>query len=484
MEGIPLFNQEDNSEDTENDFGADGKPKKKSKKKSGPEWFQKFTAGSEVQPEEESKTNRFLDAIKSPFSRLFGIEKDEVAEDEEKAPEGTREEPEYRLPFMPGAYSTVESVEPEQPETAQDPADAEPELPHGLIIDQETAEDFATWETPTTTDVTIAGGAEQDIADNEPHQPETAVPEELSVDRLRAEVEEHAMASHEVPTERHPDIASYDNLARGESVPATKERELVVEKRGGAGAAAVGFVAADLLSRSRDKKIRKEAKQLKKKVTSLEKKQETDYFETQRLQVQNKERLRDLATKREQDLKIQAKKFESVKTPEARPAVEAKAEKPQATVERVVHREQSVERVAKPEVVTLERQELDSDSTHEALVRQNQELLATIEQAKEVSYAGESYYDRQHEVMDEPTKYDMASGASVPSHDSSGQKSTLPAPSSKQIQQSDQYPRPYDPLPQKKGLSDEYKQAMLQGATTGIILLVGFLVVLILWSLL
>jgi hypothetical protein len=377
----------------------------------------------------------------------------------------------------------VESVEPEQPETAHDPADTEPELPHGLIIDEETAEDFATWEAPIATEA-MADSVQEDIADNEPRQTETAAPEGLSVDRLRAEVEEHAMASHEVPTERHPDITSYDSPIRGESVPATKERELVVEKRGGAGAAAVGFVAADLLSRSRDKKIRKEAKQLKKKVTSLEKKQETDYFEAQRIQAQNKEQLRDLAAKREHDLKIQAQKFESVKVPEPRLPVEAKTEKAQVTVERVVHREQSIERVPKPEVLTSERQKPDSDSTYEALVRQNQELLATIEQAKEVSYAGETYYDRQHEVMDEPTKYDMASGASVSSHDSSGQQSTLPVTNSNQTQHSGQQPGLYDPLPQKTGLSDEYKQAMLQGATTGIILLVGFLIVLILWSLL
>lgn len=493
MEGVPLFNQEDNSEDTGSEFGADGKSKKKSKKKSTPEWFQRIVNTGEEQPEEESRTGRLLDLIKSPFSKLFGIEKDELPEDEAKTGEDNPLGSEFRLPFMVGSYRAVESVDPDQSELANDPADNEPELPQGLIIDQDTAEEIASWdeaplnreddrfETNPGPDEVEAGG--QEVID-------TPDPEELSVDRLRAEVEAHAIASSQTPAERTPYTTSYDSATRGEAVATTKGRGVIIEKRGGAGAAAVGFVAADLLSRSRDRKIRKEAKQLKKKVATLENKQKDDNFKAREAEVKNKERIRDLAVKREIDLRRQNEKIKSVNEVQSFRSDVLQPERVEIPRPAVERSEPVVERAPdtdhnRPEykVVATERQSDDALRAQELLVRQNQELLTTIEKAKEVSYAGETYYDRQHEVMDEPTQYDMASGGSITSRSAQPTAATGSQTAMGQAQ-SQSAPTAYEPLPQKAGLSDEYKQAMVQGATTGIILLVGFLIVLILWSLL
>ena len=492
MEGVPLFNQEDNSEDTGSEFGADGKPKKKSKKKSAPEWFQRIVNTGEEQPEEESRTGRLLDLIKSPFSKLFGIEKDELPEGEAGADDEDSSDSEFRFPLMDGSYTALDSVEPEQPELAHDPADNEPELPQGLIIDEDTAEEFASWEAPLNREddrfETNPGSDEVEATGQEVI--DTSVPEELSVDQLRAEVEAHALASSETPTERTPYTNSYDSATRGEAVATTKEREVIIENRGGAGAAAVGFVAADLLSRSRDRKIRKEADQLKKKVATLENKQKDDNFKAREAEVKNKERIRDLAVKREIDVRRQNEKIKSVnEVQSSRPDVlqPQRVEIPWPAVE---SSEPIIERAPdsdhnRPEykVLATERQSDDALRAQELLARQNQELLATIEKAKQVSYAGETYYDRQHEVMDEPTQYDMASGGSI-----TGRSSQPTAAIGSQMAtgqaQSQSVPTAYEPLPQKTGLSDEYKQAMVQGATTGIILLVGFLIVLILWSLL
>jgi hypothetical protein len=493
MEGVPLFNHEDNSEDSGNEFGVDDKSKKKSKKKTTPEWFRRIVNTGEQQPDDESKTGRLLGMIKSPFSRLFGIEKDELPEEDSGQDDKNAQDAEYRLPFIGGAFSAVEAVEPDQPELAVDPADTEPDNPHGLIIDEETAEEFATWEVSTEPAGVAEMPEESPRLEDEQEVVESRDPEELSVDRLRAEVEAHALASSETPTERSPETSTFDSATRGEAVTTTKEREIIIEKRGGAGAAAVGFVAADLLSRSRDRKIRKEAKQLKKKVTTLEKKQKTDHQRAQEIEAQNKERTRDLAAKREFDKQQHSEALQAVAPGQDKQPIITKTEqvaiapKPRTESSPPLATEQKPNRTqleSEQRSPVAERQAADTYSTtREALARQNQELLATIEQAKEVSYAGETYYDRQHEVMDEPTLYDMNSGTSVTAQ--SQQATTVNSVQQPATSQSYRQPaQPYETLPQKAGLTEEYKQAMIQGATTGIILLVGFLIVLILWSLL
>lgn len=493
MEGVPLFNQEDNSEDTGSEFGADGKPKKKSKKKSAPEWFQRIVNTGEEQPEEESRTGRLLDLIKSPFSKLFGVEKDELQEDVIADNDGVvAEEPEYGLSSVPGLYSQAESVEPDKPEAVDDPVDGEPELPQGLIIDEETAEEFAMTEIPAESERVEQVARESDSGD-EVAAVGSGIHDsgELSVDQLRAEVEANAMASHEIPTERPYEVGLVDTGGlRTETAPQIKEREVIIEKRGGAGAAAVGFVAADLLSRSRDRKIRKEAKQLKKKVATLENKQKDDNFRAREVEAQNKERLRDLAEKREHDVRRQNEKNKSVAETQSPPPVAVQPERVVASRSTVERSDPVVERMsdydqyqARQDAVSIEREPDDRRKAQEQLfARQKQELLATIEQAKVVPYAGETYYDRQHEVMDEPTQYDMASGGSITGKITQTRVTTRSQPDAPQTQQQ---PVPaYESLPQKSGLSDEYKQAIVQGAATGIILLVGFLVGLVIWSLL
>lgn len=474
MEGAPIFNYEDNS-DSDDSEQLDARDKKSKKRKKGtPEWLQRLLkTDSEKLAEEDTKANRFLEAIKSPFGRMFGVEKEELTEEETEDQEQKPAETEFRLPFMPAAFSGPEAVMSDTDSKEED-SDPSPELPQGLLINEDTAEEIASWAPEVPAELEFRTEDEPvPVPMEEEGIPEVAtesLPEESVVDRLRAEVESHAMMS----TDIHPDRNSYDagyTDSRGETSP-VKEREIVVEKRGGAGAAAVGFVAAELLSRSRDKKIRREAKQLKKKVTGLEQDQKVSHLEARKTEARNQEQLQELKQKREIAPSVSEK-----------PRQISRVEK--ASTERVYS--PSTERVVgQPRAEVFERvhlpRQLDAEQSeaqrYERIQEERQEILTKIQEAAEQPYAGEVYYERKHEVKDEPTTREKLQGAV-------GSSSTIVNNNAPKVDDTAYGASSYANLPQPKPeITDEYKQAIVQGATTGIILLVGFVIVLILWSLL
>ncbi len=235
------------------------------------------------------------------------------------------------------------------------------------------------------------------------------------------------------------------------------------------GAALLGFVAAETLSRHRDAKIRKEAVTLKKQFERSDKKHTTQEFSIEQRVIQNREQVEDLRHKRNETRQM-VRPIESEMPPISVDLVRA---------ERIMHQDSPAERndfSHQREVVVARAPEVKKDM---ALDRTGEQLILNqVENAAERDIALEAYYERMHEAKDVPT-----SGASGSGGGGAG--------------------RPVDPVSARKSEShdtqsiasrhsgsasnqkedDLYATAARRGAWAGVALLAGLLIIAVIWSL-
>jgi len=271
-----------------------------------------------------------------------------------------------------------------------------------------------------------------------------------------------------------PDRSTNEHIDQERNEPIIKERETIIEKRGGAGAALLGAVVANRLSKSRDRKIQAEAKELEKKVEGLQKAEERDAY--------NIERLR--AKSQEQADQLRAKRTTSAEQPQNRPEIPIVDEQnviytskqPETHNARPYnHPEQSVDSIPKPNI----RRETEHKDVAERKTTPEIDhvVLQQVEQAAEHNIALERYFERRHEVKDVPTNSTGQTGVSLGLINQHQLQQTSIG-SEKRIAQIEQKQR------EAARTQQAYKQAATQGVVAGIIVLVSLGIIVFVWSLL
>jgi len=274
-----------------------------------------------------------------------------------------------------------------------------------------------------------------------------------------------------------PDMAARDASSEVIQQPVqVKERETVIERSGGGGAALLGFVAAETLSRSRDKKIRQEAAELREQIEKLEEKQVYTNSYLDETRNKNREQFNELR-KRGKEAPSTNRKIETTN-------VTANAKKPLqrpfVAPETIKTREDTLEKDKELKNTTTERSNTSEKFSVFETYKEKKLVLEQIEKAAEQDIALESFYEKMHEVKDVPTTNahgQSSGGASRPNTYSFGQVSGGQAHGSYQ----DNLGRPHT----KKTVHDEslYKNAAKQGAVAGVALVIIFALLALVWSL-
>ncbi len=254
--------------------------------------------------------------------------------------------------------------------------------------------------------------------------------------------------------------------------PATETQGRKIESyppKTSSGAALLGFVAAETLSRHRDAKIRKEAASLKDHVEKQDKYHTTTEFSLEERVAHNKEQLEKLRHKRsevEPQIPPRTTERESLRTSVPNPEL-ARSKVNEVIIERRVPDVQ-VERSVPGKM--SETPEANQYSSGERLI------LDQVENAAEHDIAIEAYYERMHEAKDVPTgTTGSGGGMGGSSYQKSEKNSSIGAVSINPKKSSTHDNTKNDEL---------YLLAAKRGAITGVMLLLGFLVVALIWSLL
>lgn len=419
---------------------------------------------------------RALEKTKGSFGRLFGIETEELPEEEDSVGDRVEEEAEpytpwFRLGNMNFISTDASEVHPEQNANEQ----TEPAL-----ADSPESE---TNDTPQT----IEGGETTEISDtSSPSREELPVVEIEHGRNHRAQ--EEAETANSLQREAAIRPVTRENLP-SDGRPEQVQPQTVVERRGGAGAALVGFVAAETLSRHRDKKIRKQAKQMDREVKSQAKELESQSYELKELQQRQKEQRAELQHKRAQDTPENiaqptqrrpevrptqekqpgTQKEAQANNPETRPAAKTPIPEKDPVARKTVEYKNSSS-------IDEEKRKLEGDRVS-PISPEERWHLEQIEQAAEQDVALESYYERRHEAKDVPSTHGGNSTGYTYQHstdDVSGPYSNKDATNTHVKQSSSQ-------VQQTK---DEYKTAAKQGAIAGVAIVIAVAIVLLVASLL
>lgn len=407
--------------------------------------------------EEPSRIENFFEASKSMFGKILGIEREDLDEEDNEAIEEAYEEdePDQRSFRIGGLFSA-------------------PELS----------------ETPDVQDETLHEAEEQVAYDVEPEQlagqPEEEQPLESQseIPEPQLEVEPLAPEESELPYIQEmarTNAEDYEPINRAEpqetidrNTGSESKETTIIERRGGAGAALVGFVAAETLSRSRDKKIRKKAEELSKEVDKNKKEQEDKNIELEALQRRQRKELESLQRKRTGEVK------------DTKPSVEKKPERQehstrQSRTQEIMHPKTESTQEKGPEVYEtapkLKPQQERTQYSPEVHSATDERLhLEQVESAAENDIPIEAYYERSHEAKDvassSSTRVTNFSGSDV----SQGHQLTNNLPDYNNAQ--------LDATHQKTSNNDLYKTAVKQGATAGIVVVIAVAIILLIWSLL
>lgn len=429
------------------------KEEKKTKKKSRFEQFleriipkNKQENSESVEADSQEAKTGFFESSRNLLGKIFGIDKEEVSEPHSTNEEGEFEEPRsFRLGglFAETSLDTDNSAD-EAPETLPETPYDTPEAEQTDYIDEE----------PSTAET---APEEPQIADNEPYDyPET--------NNIQQEIEElHRQAEQTDSDVRFSDAEAYEPIDRSRETGVGERKEeagekTIIERRGGAGAALVGFVAAETLSRSRDKKIRKEAEELKKKVDKNKDEQEFKDTTLETLQRRQQEQIEALQNKRKKAPAEQEHTVRQSRTPEVR---HAKPDRKQ---------EAKGPEVAEQQKARIEKQQRSPETPSLSDERLH---FQEVEQAAENDIPIESFYERRHEIKDvasTPVKNFATAYKQNAYHDA---EETIATDYSE------------GGFGSSKDLNKElYKDAIKQGATAGIVIVVAVIAVVLLWSLL
>lgn len=445
--------------------------KKKKKNRLSQLWAKLFDKETD-QPKEEQKG--FMEAFGTFFSKLTGVEKNELDEPAEPgATEAVVTTPDVRFPFLGAIETSPYDNEGNQIDTENTPGTAPEEQPVASSV-EEGELPIPHHETTTheghSPDGDMQGYNETDYQYGHDAGRDTGEPQEALQAATEANnVPPDRIVEYNMPISPDMDIQEQ----RGE--PVIKERETVIEQRGGAGAALLGAIVANRLSKSRDRKIQAEAKQLEKKVEKLQKAEKRDAYEIERLRVKSQQQAAELRNKRETAPRAPQNKPEMatdtspniVSKPERAP-FEAKTtmqmpEVPQsqAEVRQDYHSPSEVERYE-----VGRRPELDPV------------VLEQVEHAAEQNIALERYFERRHEVKDVPTNNTGQGGADLGGRTTQAHVQDFATQANQQLAQLEQQ--------QRMALKTQqaYKKAATQGVVAGIIMLVSFALIAFIWSLL
>lgn len=452
-------------QETEEDTTVESSKKKKKNVVS--ELWNKLFNKETDQPKEEQKS--FLEAFGAFFRKTAEVEQDEIAEAEDPEDVDVDRGNDIRFPFLGiSAESADEESADTEPTTNMleseeqtldfnEPSHAKP-VRETIDNDEISTEQE---EVVISPDASLPEAEYQAVSDEQAYEPQVA---HQIQDRDLAQEHEGALA----------DRSTNEHIDQGRSEPVIKERETIIEQRGGAGAALLGAVVANRLSKSRDRKIQAEAKELEKKVEGLQKAEEQDTY--------NIERLR--AKSQEQADQLRAKRTTSAEQPQNRPEIPIVDEQnviyvskhPEAHNARPYNRpEQSVESVPEPS----KRRETEHKDVAERKTTPEIDhvVLQQVEQAAEHNIALERYFERRHEVKDVPTNITGQTGVSLGLINQHQLQQTSIG-SEKRIAQIEQKQR------EAARTQQAYKQAATQGVVAGIIMLVSLGIIVFVWSLL
>lgn len=413
---------------------------------------------TEDETPESSRVQAMFERFSNSFSSLFGLEKEEVEEPEEEmaqdeidrrpnvlfAPIGV--ELEEAAPVIP-TRSEVQPAGSDSSEASNDFSLPSVELPQFEAA-------TATPDSEQRGDVTPSSALETDT-DNRPSQTEIAVPEEVLI-----------RATNETAD-------SSGGLVSPETTnnPATKtEKETVIETGGGGGAALLGLLVADKLSRSRDEKLKKGADELRRQVQQVERRQTEDTLTVTTAQSRNQEQIDQLRQRRTEGVGA---------TPNIQPATEvAYAKKanrePQNSSEARLSAPRPEVRQSKPE----RRVPAESVAAETGPITEKSRIVyEQVEKAAEKDVALEGFYERRHEIKDVPSASQQGSSGA------GGAQSSGVGP-----QQAPSQPVPIQSRPNQIGSSQAqqqaYKDAVRQGVAAGLAVVIGFVLLVFIWSLL
>ncbi len=432
--------------------------KKDKKKKSRlSEWLSKFLrpeVDDDASPEAEekrTKTWRVAEAFRNLFGKASGIETNELPEEQLESEQIAAE----RSLYFP--LTTEFSPQPvyEQPDVdLGNDNNSSAELTNE--VEQQTP-------AHTLPDQTNSARIEELPLQNNQHGIERPVPDLSEIAKDDVEPAKERFVSYEQKLE--PDRR------------AEKEKEVVIERGGGGGAALLGFVAAETLSRSRDAKIRKEAKALKKQVDQLEKNQVQQTVELNEVRDKNRQQIEALRERRneagsENEVVIDHEKRTAPSPEQLAPKREAVAyeqvpRRPEQTLP-------SKSRVERHEPLVRTHIETPREAAPEH--KDDALILEQAEKAAERDIPLESYYERRHEAKDVPTTPSHSGaatgvGTSTSSDDIQLTTSVLPDPV--------KAPAIKSPKP----VPDLYAQAAKQGVYVGLLMIVAFLIIVFIWGL-
>ncbi len=422
-------------------------------------WAKLFDKETE-QPKEEHKG--FLEAFGAFFSKVTGVEKSEIDDIHEQSQDAEpKSTPDLRFPLLGGVdVPPATDVEPmENPDTSTEADTAydqtyagELPVPHDDVA-AETQE-------PSPDDGADIQPDHYNIADI--HLVEELVPQ----DTQREELIDQSSA-------RNAHIEASGVQERGQ--PVIQERETVVERRGGAGAALLAVVVANQLSKSRDRKIQAEANQLQKKVERLQRDEQRDAYDIERLRSRSHKQAEQLRAKRETRSEKPQNTPELVytapSTTEKRPspALEAKTtlEKADGSPSPQETKGNTVPKTETKHDETPQRRELDPV------------VLEQVEQAAEQNIALERYFERRHEVKDVPSNsLGGQTGLDLGTRTTQSHAQDFATQANQQLTRLEQQQR------QSLHAQQSYQKAAKQGVMAGIILLVSFSLIVFICSLL
>lgn len=448
--------------DSEEEVTVEASSGKKKKNLVSQLWKRLFSK-EEDQPKEEQKG--FLESFGAFFSKFSGIERDEIDEPEEVEPaEDMQQSPDFRFPLL-GSMDVASTAN-----MATDTG-ALGDTAEGASVENNKV-DFNEVELPVPSDNRIDESQDPASVDYMPKLPYEQVRPGYDEVPVQQQVLDRNRLGDEDGGSLAPSV-DLGSVSAERNEPVITERETIIEQRGGAGAALLGAVVANRLSKSRDRKIQADAKQLEKKVETLQKAEKRDSYDVERLRIKSQQQAEQLRLKREDTVPEQSQSRQEV------------------VINKEVSKNHSLESQPKlekyPKIFESTASQLQERAHYAAEkpeIRSNIELdpvvLEQIEKAAEQNVALERHFERRHEVKDVPTN-NSASQTGVNLGITTVQQQVASDDATRTTQQ-------LVNLEQERRRSqqtrDNYQQAATQGIVAGIILLVSFGIIAFIWSLL
>jgi hypothetical protein len=402
-------------------------------------------------PDEKDRSVGFFERFKGTLNSFFGVEKAELPESLLQSTAESKLD-QLRAPILApiGVEADLESM-PTVPAADQEeiksrtttPTSVHEELNHSMTEEAISLNDsMSIHELP---DIPVVS-TDEVLPAHEVRYLDQQLPSEPSVGESRSDVLEDKRLQ-----------PRYEHTTQG--------KETIFERNSGGGAALLGFVAAETLSRSRDKKLRREAEQLRQKVDRQEAEQQFTTQEIHRVTQRNAHEIKELRNKR----------TEALQTPQVHETTNLTQpiEKAHVTSEKRVEQQKpltvSSEKETEPLMGTLSHED-----TPEKRI-----LQAHVEQAAEKDVALEGYYEKRAEVKDVPTAAPQSIG-----YGAGVMATTTSVSPSRAHTISTNHPQSPEGAAEPGGHVNLYKDSIRQGATVGLAIIAGLVIIALVWNLL